>query len=150
MKSRSRWSVAAIAQFVVAFVWVYSGVSKIADPGSFHAAVVAHAVLPVWVADLGWLAGSSEIVLGVCVLATGTRAGLCLGMTVVSFGAIAALTWYVLAAPESAIQAAGCGCHARLSDSVADTHTGLVARNAALMGVHLPSLIGAVVGVRKG
>lgn len=130
-----------LAQFVIACVWIYSGISKVIDPEVFRTAVEAHGLLPSWIGRGGIPLGVVEVFLGFGVVAFGRQPRLIWAASGASFAMLAGMTVYLTRVPEKTLASAGCGCRGRATQTKETSPATLFMVNGLLLAAHVPACL---------
>lgn len=129
------------AQFVIAGVWIYSGISKVIEPEVFRIAVEAHGLLPSWIGRGGVPLGVVEVFLGFGVVAFGRQPRLVWVASGASLVVLASMTVYLTSVPDKALAAAGCGCRGGVSTANSSSRAALLTGNGLLLLAHVPACL---------
>jgi len=135
-------------RFLIALVWIWSGVQKLLFPSRFIEVVEAHGVVPRNAA--GWSVAIIPIELAVgLVLIMSIGWSSAKGKVVVvllSLLATVGLTGYLLMVPEEVLVRSGCGCHGAVRlqawpSGTRTTKSEALVINLALLGTHMAALV---------
>lgn len=133
-----RWT-AALLTFLLAAIWIASGVSKLVDPADFVRVVGHHNLVPPAVAQASWLLGVLETGIGTALVAFTAKRTLLLVLCAFAAALLLGFAYYVAHIPTEALVKVGCGCQLglkRVADSAAQSRWWLVATDIALAGLH--------------
>lgn len=129
------------AQLVIAGLWVWAGIDKLFDLGTFEEAVRHHGVIGDRLTKYLVAVPTAEVVLGCCVAVFGaTRVGrwvpLCASVIV-----IVGFSAYLLTIPAHVIKAFGCGCGGAAAQLAAESRAGAAFRNGLFLLLHVIALV---------
>lgn len=144
----SRWQdVAALAQLVIAGVWLWAAISKGLDFDGFVRAVEGHGIIPRAAHPLLAAVPVYEGLLGLALAILGARrtGGLVLGLSAASFALLIA---YLTLVPPEAFAKVGCGCAASARPTASESPMAPIVRNTLLLLLHLPAAMALTASAR--
>lgn len=125
--------------FALAAMWVASGISKLVDPAEFSRVVGHHNVVPPSVAQLSWLIGVVEALLGVALIALFARRMPRVIVCGFAGALLLCFAFYIALIPTESLVKVGCGCQLglkRVAESAAQSRSWLVTTDIVLAALH--------------